>query len=165
MRVLSGRFKACYGEPSGLTSPSGSLATKEMKMSRKIASRFAVLPALVVLVPLLGCSTQDQQQDPASVSVAAATEEAEIAAEEAAILDIEATEELLAVLSAADQFDGESDHIVSKCPGCGLAMEGNAEHALHVADYELHFCSDTCKGMFSEHAEEALLALNVPAGE
>jgi len=132
-------------------------------MSRQIVSRFGILSALVVLVSLFGCSTPDQ--DPASVSVAAATEEAAEVVEEAANLEIEATEEVLAVLSAADMLDGESDHVVSKCPGCALAMEGSADHALHVADYELHFCSDTCKGAFEEHAEEALLALNIPAGE
>ena len=61
--------------------------------------------------------------------------------------------------------DGTEDHVVSQCPGCSLAMAGNAEHALEVEGYELHFCSDSCKGKFAENSEANLMALDVSAYE
>lgn len=69
---------------------------------------------------------------------------------------------VLAVLAKADEMDGSVDHVVSKCPGCALAMDGSPDHALEMHGYELDFCSEGCKARFAEHAEEALLALQIP---
>jgi hypothetical protein len=84
---------------------------------------------------------------------------------EQAAAAIEVSETALAVLAKADAFDGAADHVVSRCPSCALAMEGSAEHTLQVGDYELHFCSDHCRGTFAEGAETALLAMSVPDAE
>ncbi len=70
--------------------------------------------------------------------------------------------ELRFVLAKADQVDGTEDHVVSKCPGCALAMDGKEDHALEVEDYELHFCSDRCRDGFTENTAEAVMALTVP---
>jgi len=70
-------------------------------------------------------------------------------------------EAIAAVLAAADRMDGTEDKVVSQCPGCGLAMEGSADHDLEVAGYHLHFCSEDCKSRFAEHTDEAILALDV----
>ncbi len=70
--------------------------------------------------------------------------------------------ELRFVLAKADQVDGTEDHVVSKCPGCALAMDGNEDHSLEVEDYELHFCSDRCRDGFTENTAEAVMALKVP---
>ena len=48
-------------------------------------------------------------------------------------------------LRKADLADGAEDHVVHKCASCGLAMDGKAEHAVKHGEYELHFCSDSCK--------------------
>ncbi len=70
--------------------------------------------------------------------------------------------ELRFVLAKADQVDGTEDHVVSKCPGCALAMDGKEDHALEVEDYELHFCSDRCRDGFKENTADAVMALTLP---
>jgi hypothetical protein len=50
-----------------------------------------------------------------------------------------------ACLAKADAADGAVDKVVHKCPSCGLAMDGKAEHASRIAGYELHSCSAGCK--------------------
>lgn len=67
-----------------------------------------------------------------------------------------------AVLAQADRFDGQADHVVSRCAGCALHMDGRAEHALEVNDYSLHFCSNSCKADFSKDLERSIVALEVP---
>jgi len=74
----------------------------------------------------------------------------------------EMTEELESKLAAADRVDGEEDKVVSRCPGCGLAMPGSDEYALAAGDYSLHFCSDSCKGRFEKDLQESVMALAVP---
>jgi hypothetical protein len=84
------------------------------------------------------------------------------AASEEAVAAVEVTPEMQAVLVRADLADGTEDHIVAKCPGCGLAMEGSADHASNVGEYALHFCSDGCQERFEEDVAESLLALAEP---
>ncbi len=92
--------------------------------------------------------------------------EGEDAAPELAIEIPAPMEEMVgAVLAKADAYDGTTDHIIANCPGCALAMEGNPDHALHIADHELHFCSEDCKAQFAENAMENLIALNDVATE
>lgn len=82
----------------------------------------------------------------------------------AAALDLEPTEEMLAALRGADRVDGAEDRIVSRCPGCGLAMEGTAEHTLEIGDYELHFCSATCQEHFEKNPVAGIESLREDAG-
>lgn len=72
---------------------------------------------------------------------------------------LEAGPAIIALLAEADRLDGEEDKVVSKCTGCGLAMEGSSEFVLDVDDYSMHFCSDTCKDNVAENLEEAVMAL------
>ncbi len=72
---------------------------------------------------------------------------------------LEATPEIVAVLAVADGVDGTEDHTVAKCAGCALGMDGKAEHAMQVGDYEMHFCSKSCQGYFEEKGESAILAM------
>ena len=65
-------------------------------------------------------------------------------------------------LAKADALDGTVDKVVSKCPACGLAMDGKSEHALEVAGYTLHFCSDQCNAKFAKDPTKEVLALKIP---
>jgi len=124
-----------------------------MSMSNRGKSYGQGLPILALaLLALIGCSGSEQPApaEPLQEETAAATE---------TTLTPEAIE---AALASFDRIDGTEDKVVSRCPGCGLAMPGSAEHAMHVADYELHFCSDTCKTGFSENTEELIMALKLP---
>lgn len=67
-----------------------------------------------------------------------------------------------AVLAQADRFDGRADHVVTRCAGCALHMDGHAEHALEVGDYSLQFCSNSCKDAFAKDLERSIVALEVP---
>jgi hypothetical protein len=60
------------------------------------------------------------------------------------------------VLARADKADGTADHVVAKCAGCALGMDGNPLHAVTHEDYELHFCSETCAEGFSKDPEAVL---------
>jgi hypothetical protein len=75
---------------------------------------------------------------------------------------IETTPEVEAKLALADAVDGNEDHVVSRCGGCSLAMDGSSDHAVVVGDYEMHFCSDSCKGHFEDNTIDAILAMAVP---
>jgi len=75
------------------------------------------------------------------------------------VADVEVSPEAAAVLARADLADGVEDHVVSKCPGCSLAMDGSAEHVAQVGEYELHFCSDRCSNNFQRDTEASILAL------
>lgn len=68
-------------------------------------------------------------------------------------------------LMMADQVDGTRDNVVHKCPGCSLLMDGSTEHAMHVAGYEIQFCSETCKGFFALDAESNIEIMHNPDGE
>jgi len=69
---------------------------------------------------------------------------------------------LVDVLARADAFDGNEDHVVSKCSGCALHMDGDAENTVEVGDYEMHFCSEYCAENFQQDLESKLLALSIP---
>ena len=131
-----------------------------MKLDLGKVSKIAL--ALFCVLLLAGCGGYEQEatsDQPAEEPVA--NEAADEATAELA-LDIPAPmqELVVAALVKADAVDGTTDHVVANCPGCALAMEGNAEHALHVADHELHFCSEDCKARFVENAVENLIAMN-----
>jgi YHS domain-containing protein len=69
-----------------------------------------------------------------------------------------------AKLTEADEFDGKTDKVVSKCASCALGMDGKSEHALEVSGYTLHFCSEDCKTGFEKDTTKAILALKIPEG-
>lgn len=70
--------------------------------------------------------------------------------------------EAATLLASADALDGAEDQVVGKCGGCALTMDGSAEHALKVGDYQMHFCSDYCRNGFEKDTEKALMALTIP---
>jgi hypothetical protein len=77
--------------------------------------------------------------------------------------DVEVTEEMTALLRAADNVDGAEDKTITKCASCLLGMDGSAEFALEVGEYTMHFCQDSCRTAFNDKLSEGELALNVPS--
>jgi len=131
-------------------------ARRFMMIRTKSLSLFGLLVLVGLLAGCSGGSSYDETV--AEVEETAAVDEA---VEEAVEL-VEVNDEILAALARADAVDGTEDMVVAKCPGCALAMEGSADHAMHVDEYELHFCSDDCKDRFAETASESILALAMP---
>jgi hypothetical protein len=124
--------------------------------------RIAIWSLLLLTVALLaGCA----EQATPPVEEAAAEPVAEPVPEEVVPAAFEMTPDLEAKLAAADLSDGAEDKVVARCPGCGLAMDGSAEHAAHAGDYALHFCSETCMDAFSEDMAASLMAMAVPEAE
>jgi YHS domain-containing protein len=108
-----------------------------------------------VSILMVGCAGQDAADAGAAAeSPAAATEEA--------VLDAETEAALATLLAKVDMIDGAEDHVISKCPGCGLQMDGSADHAIEIVGYNLHFCSADCKGKFEENTAEMVLAMEIP---
>lgn len=130
------------------------------------SERIWILSVAAAVALLTGCGAGDDAGAAADHAAAAADQAAEAAtsAEHVAVT-VAATPAMTAVLVKADQADGAEDHIVAKCPGCALAMEGSADHAMEVGDYSLHFCSDSCKDRFGENAAQAILELPVGEGD
>ena len=120
-----------------------------------------VLFCLILTVGCGGYESGDTATEP-SEETTVATEVAEEEAALESVIEIPApmAEIVGAVLAKADAADGTTDKVVANCPGCALAMEGNPDHVLHIADHELHFCSEDCKAQFTENAVENLIALN-----
>ncbi len=67
-----------------------------------------------------------------------------------------------AILAKADLMDGKADHVVSKCAGCQLGMDGHGDHGIKTNRYKLLFCSAKCKDVFSEDTNRSILALQIP---
>ena len=76
--------------------------------------------------------------------------------------DVDTKAAVEAKLAEADEFDGKTDKVVSKCASCTLGMDGKSEHALEVSGYTLHFCSEDCKTGFEKDTAKAILALKIP---
>jgi len=108
-----------------------------------------------VSILMVGCAGQEAQET-------GITEESPAVVEEAVTLDAETEAALATLLAKVDMIDGAEDHVISKCPGCGLQMDGSADHAIELAGYNLHFCSTDCKGKFEENAAEMVLAMEIP---
>lgn len=70
--------------------------------------------------------------------------------------------EAATMLAKADAVDGSEDHVVSKCGGCALGMDGSHDHSLKVGDYEMQFCSEYCKGTFEKDTEASVMGLTIP---
>ena len=67
-----------------------------------------------------------------------------------------------AKLAKADAVDGKVDKVLTKCPGCGLKMDGKKEHAATIAGFTVHFCSASCKADFEKDPSKAVMALIIP---
>jgi hypothetical protein len=50
-----------------------------------------------------------------------------------------------ACLAHADAFDGAADHVIGRCPNCGLGMDGKAEFSTTFGAYTARSCSASCK--------------------
>ncbi len=113
-----------------------------------------------VSILMVGCAGQEAQETGITEESPAAGTEA--VAEEAVVLDAETEAALATLLAKVDMIDGAEDHVVSKCPGCGLQMDGSADHVIELVGYNMHFCSTDCKGKFEENAAEMVLAMEIP---
>jgi hypothetical protein len=71
------------------------------------------------------------------------------------------TAEMKTKLAAADKADGTVDHVVHKCAGCALGMDGKAEFALTVDDYSMHFCKQACLDRYQHDTAGELTKLKV----
>lgn len=116
-----------------------------------------IFVATAVLILMTGCGGGYEETSSETEADASAVAVAEV---EPAVLEL--SPEAVALLAMADLADGTEDHVVEKCASCGLGMEGNAEHAVTVGDYEMHFCSDTCSRRFEENVEATILKLPQP---
>jgi YHS domain-containing protein len=108
------------------------------------------LAVAVMLAATPGC----RKEKPAQEESAKKEVEAEKAVDTKAAVETK--------LAEADEFDGETDKVVSKCASCTLGMDGKSEHALEVSGYTLHFCSEDCKTGFEKDTTKAILALKIP---
>ena len=126
-----------------------------------------VLLALATLLFLAACN---QSTDKVADNQVPQVETEQPVAEEtvpeptpaATVVEEDSDTQVINKLVLADRLDGIEDHIVAKCGGCSLAMDGTQEHALKVEDYEMHFCSDYCKSGFEKDPVEAILAMATP---
>ncbi len=108
------------------------------------------LAVAVMLAATPGC----RKEKPAQKESAKKEVEAEKAVDTKAAVE--------AKLAEADEFDGETDKVVSKCASCALGKDGKSEHALEVSGHTLHFCSEDCKTGFEKDTTKAILALKIP---
>ena len=108
-----------------------------------------------VSILMVGCAGQEAQET-------GITEESPAVVEEAVTLDAEAEAALATLLAKVDMIDGAEDHVISKCPGCALQMDGSADHVIELVGYNMHFCSTDCKGKFEENTAEMVLAMEIP---
>ena len=122
--------------------------------ARMVHGAVGFLAIAAMLVATAGC----RKEEPAP------KEPVKEAAEAEKKVEVDETAAVEAKLAAADAFDGTTDKIVSKCPGCALAMDGKSEHALEVSGYKLYFCAEECKAKFEKDANKAILALKIPKG-
>ena len=123
--------------------------------NRKILTVQLAAIALVAFA-FVGCSGSDSEPYDTA-------EEIETASETAPSVREPVSETLVAAkLADADLFDGTEDRVISRCPGCALAMDGSADYALSVEGYELHFCSESCRHGFEDDLMANIGRLEIP---
>lgn len=109
---------------------------------------------------LLGFGCEKSEPAPSAEKKESAAAEAPKAPEAAPAAKPAAShDELHAILAKADAADGKEDHVVSKCAGCGLGMDGKAEFAATAHDYTIYFCSAECKEHGTEDMDKTIMAL------
>ncbi len=121
---------------------------------RKLGQAGCAAAGLMIAMVILGCGEEKAPTTaPAADEKPATTTPAASAAPTAGVT---------AMLAKADAVDGKTDKVVSKCPGCGLAMDGDPAHASTVGDYKVHLCSADCKKAFDGDPSKVVLALEIP---
>ncbi len=121
------------------------------------------LSLAVILTATPGCRKEKPVQKESPKEEVEVREDKESAKEEVKE-DVDAVTKAAveAKLTEADEFDGKTDKVVSKCASCALGMDGKSEHALEVSGYKVHFCSEECKTGFEKDTTKAILALKIP---
>lgn len=66
-------------------------------------------------------------------------------------------------LAAADRLDGTEDHVVTRCPLCGLRMAGKAAFRCQIGDYTTHSCTATCNLRVCEDPDGVFADVEIPA--
>ena len=119
-------------------------------------SRTRILPlgGLLFLVMAIAVGCGGQEGDTAHQAEAAGSQAAEAHGGDQAVHT-----EMMTILAAADAADGTEDKVVAKCAGCKLGMDGSADYALNVEQYEMHFCGTDCKSRFAEDTEQSVMAM------
>jgi hypothetical protein len=108
--------------------------------------RFLVVLALIALgFVSAGCGDSGPGPEDPTVTAVMSPEELEAA--------------VATLLVKADRADETEDHVVEKCLGCGLAMDGSPDQFVEAHGYEIHFCSSTCKERAVEDIDQTILAL------
>ena len=128
--------------------------------SKAVRYLLILMMSILITATMTGCGGGETDIESAADEMAAEAGDAvEGAVEE---VGTELNEAALMVLAKADAFDGTEDMIVSKCASCALAMDGNAEYAAHLGEYELHFCNEECMTKFNENPVETLTTMELP---
>ena len=113
---------------------------------------------LALLFSVVGCNSNSQQSQST-----AAPDFKVVGKEDGRVMEVELTSQnptdISSILEQADKMDGTEDRQVHKCAGCKLNMDGDSSHAVQVAGYELHYCSDDCRTRFLANPGTNLLAL------
>lgn len=112
------------------------------------------LGGLLFLVMVIAVGCGGQEGDTAHQAEAAGSHAAEGHGDEQAVQT-----EMVSILAAADAADGTEDMVVAKCAGCKLGMDGSADYALNVQQYEMHFCGADCKSRFEKNTEQSVMAM------
>ena len=114
---------------------------------------------LLTVILVSACAAPSEQSPESEPPPAAAhvAEEPRVAPADSSEAALDAS--TLAGLAAADAKDGAADHVVSKCAGCSLMMDGKAEHSLSAGEYTLHLCSSSCKDHFAKDMDASLRGL------
>ncbi len=121
------------------------------------------LSVAIILTATPGCRKEKPVQKESPKEEVEVREDKESAKEEVKEgVDAVTKAAVEAMLTEADEFDGKTDRVVSKCASCALGKDGKSEHALEVSGYTLHFCSADCKTGFEKDTTKAILALKIP---
>jgi hypothetical protein len=107
--------------------------------------RLFVLTLIVLGLMIAGCGGYGPRQEEPTAENAMSPAELEVA--------------VARLLVKADLADETEDQVVEKCLGCGLAMDGSADHVVQSHGYEIHFCTAACKERSDEDIDKAILAL------
>jgi hypothetical protein len=66
-------------------------------------------------------------------------------------------------MAAADRLDGTEDHVITRCPSCGLLMAGKAEFSCRIGDYTTHSCTQGCNERVCEDPDGVFADAEIPA--
>jgi len=118
--------------------------------------QFVGIACLVGVVAVCGCR---KDKGPAPSETVKADENQQGTAQPAE------NPQVIAMLAKADLVDGTEDHVVHRCAGCRLGMDGDEKNALAVGDYQMHFCSAGCRDRYAQDVTAKTLALVIPEGD